>query len=695
MDVEVIKFDADFGDDFDLNDQLIRALEDRLGRAEVGTSDALRNFDPRADDEQTAVIRESAKTIRVLAPAGSGKTQTMINRVLSLVKAGVRPERILVLTFDNAAARALMDKLAETSAAAFVQQNQIRITTLNAFGYRLLGEYFPDERKDIIERRRALRLFRELKDELAKKGIEQHQALPTAIENRFYLDFFGLLKNAKFDPRAVNTQALVDHILQMKQAVVYFEPGQDNQTRKLILQAIVWLFKNMEVLYQREKLMDFDDQKLRPLVKLSDNKRILSTLRSKFDHVLVDEFQDINLLDFDLIQMIAADAVLMVTGDDDQAIYGFRGCTPEYIIRFQEKIGRPVASHELRVNYRCPRNIVQKAAKLIEHNEFRVPKKPIAHREEEATIKVVSSSAAPVEARLIVRYLTKIKNKNDELRYSDFAVLYRTNAQSLPIQLQFILSRIPYFVREEDNILRNDSLARLLGVLRIKLAVDDDRPTKPDDALLAIRAYFQFVKDAEIQALDRIFRARTNFFDAITSDSVSRAMPKIGQSRFVQAMREVVAAKSLMAALDLLAKNFKGLRGMIGSLEDVVDDKVPLGEVYELASSFRGKVRDFVATLDDALREAKESDAGNDRANGVALLTYFRAKGLQWHTVILTSCNQGLIPHKRAPIEDERRLFYVAMTRASCNLFVSFLKKACKSPVAASQFLQEADLLEQ
>jgi DNA helicase-2/ATP-dependent DNA helicase PcrA len=132
---------------------------------------------------------------------------------------------------------------------------------------------------------------------------------------------------------------------------------------------------------------------------------------------------------------------------------------------------------------------------------------------------------------------------------------------------------------------------------------------------------------------------------------------------------------------------------MIGTLEDAVDGGVPLGEVYELAASFRGRVESFVETIDGALQQAREAQAGNER-DGVALATYFKAKGLQWHTVILTSCNQGLIPHKRAPIEDERKLFYVALTRASSNLMVSYLRTSCKIKVAPSCFLREAGLHE-
>jgi DNA helicase-2/ATP-dependent DNA helicase PcrA len=129
---------------------------------------------------------------------------------------------------------------------------------------------------------------------------------------------------------------------------------------------------------------------------------------------------------------------------------------------------------------------------------------------------------------------------------------------------------------------------------------------------------------------------------------------------------------------------------MIGSLEDVLDEKAPLAEIYEVAANFRGGISEFVRTVERALERARRAGAGKDREGGVALLTYFRAKGLQWHTVILTSCNDGLIPHKRAPIEDERRLFYVALTRASSNLIVSYVRNACNTAVQPSQFLSEA-----
>jgi DNA helicase-2/ATP-dependent DNA helicase PcrA len=427
----------------------------------------------------------------------------------------------------------------------------------------------------VIEANRVWRLIKEARDTLAIKpgGRERNDAIPETLRYRFFADFFSVLKNSLFDPRDVSAQPFANFMLQEKTAQVFFYPGSSNEHKKLVISALHWLYKYYETLLQRERRLDFDDQKLRALCCLQAAPDALATIQRRYDEVIIDEFQDINKLDFSLIVAIAKKARLIVTGDDDQAIYGFRGCSPSYIIDLDKHLGCEVKSFELRRNYRCPNNVVHHATTLIRNNTWRIEKSPVAVRSDNATIKVVQSTTATAEAKMIATAIERIRRKNDSLSYGDFAVLYRTNAQSLPIQLQFILRNIPYNVREEDNILHNEELEKLLGVLRAKLAVQHGAAVRP---------------------------------------------------------------------------------------------AVPHGEVYELAASFRGRIDAFVDTIDGALKRAKEEQAGHEE-NGVVLATVFKAKGLQWHTVAITSCNEGIIPHRRAPIEDERRLFYVALTRASSS----------------------------
>ncbi|TPQ31547.1 hypothetical protein C2U70_23910 [Bradyrhizobium guangdongense] len=687
-----LSLDDEFAN-FDVREELEQQLEQRLREVDVDARPALKAFQPAADDDQLSLIHAPHQTLRLIAPAGSGKTQTIINRVLHLAKKGTRPERILCLTFDNSAVTALREKVTEQLAALSAPHQNFQISTLNAFGYRLLREHFQAEHKQIIEAPRVWRLIKELKETLAStdEGRKRHDALPASLRYRFYSEFFGLLKNALFDPRAAVPQKLADFMLTSKSAQVFFQAGSTSEEKKFVIQAVHWMFKEYERLLQREHRMDFDDQKLRALRCLEASASVLPLVQRQFDEIIVDEFQDINELDFAFVALIAQQARLVITGDDDQAIYGFRGCTPRYIIELEKHLGRPVENFELKRNYRCPRNIVDHATRLIRHNQWRVEKNPIAHRVDDATIKIIESTTATAEAKMIASTIERVRRRNRDLRPSDFAVLYRTNAQSLPIQLQFILRDIPYNVREQDNILHNDELEKLLGVLRAKLALNKGQQPYSADTVLSLRSYFQYVDERILARLERAFDTAPSFFDALSSRSVLALLPKLRQSRFAAVMQEVVKAPSLFKTLDILAKDFRGLRGMVGSLEDVVDNEVPLGEVYELAASFRGRVDAFVDTVDDALKRAKEAKAGDEK-DGVALATYFKAKGLQWHTVILTSCNEGLIPHKRAPVEDERRLFYVALTRASSNLIVSYLKTSCKTRVPPSTFLAQAGL---
>jgi DNA helicase-2/ATP-dependent DNA helicase PcrA len=408
----------------------------------------------------------------------------------------------------------------------------------------------------------------------------------------------------------------------------------------------------------------------------------------------VDEFQDINRLDFVLVEAIAKKAALVVTGDDDQAIYGFRGCTPEFIIDLEKHLGRPVESHELQINYRCPPVIVEHADRLIRHNTWRIPKNPRAASDAMAQIHVVSSVSAGLEAKSIVKLIQRVRSSDPTLGYNDFVVLYRTNAQSLPLQVEFIHSDIPYYVRPQDNILQNEALDRLLSILRVKLALDEGAEPSLRDSVRTVCSFFRRVEPRTVSRLESAFR-QGRFMENLESEQVYRLLPEKGRAVLPFAMHELMATRPLLRTLDVIAARFRGVYGMIGSLEEVVQDWVPLGEIYEIAAAFHGDIEEFVQSLEAALARAKASHAGHDHKSGVPLLTYFRSKGLQWHTVILTTCNEGLIPHQKAQVEEERRLFYVAMTRATSNLVLSYVKSACGCHVPPSRFLYDAGLLEE
>jgi DNA helicase-2/ATP-dependent DNA helicase PcrA len=565
--------------------------------------------------------------------------------------------------------------------------------TLNAFGYSVLKNRFQAEYKPVIETRRQYGLIKELRSQLNRRSRAHSAALPEYLANRYYLEFFSLLKNNLFDPRAIDEQRATDFLLEAPQATPLFFSSTSRSSVTRTVQALLWLYRGYERLLQRERLLDFDDQKLRSYALLHKHADVLGSLQGRLDEVIVDEFQDINRLDFMLIKAIAKTAVLVVTGDDDQAIYGFRGCTPEFIIDLEDHLGRKFESHELQINYRCPPIIVEHADRLIRHNTWRIPKSPRAHHDVPAQVHVVSSISAGLEAKSIVSLIERVRSKDSALRYSDFAVLYRTNAQSLPLQVEFILSKIPYYVRKEDNVLHNEGLEKLLSILRTKLALNQGREPPVEDSARTVCSFFRYVEPKTAGRLRAALRQEGDLLETVYSGRLDRFLPERGRELLPVAMRELMGTRSLLDTLDVVARRFYGVYGMIGSLEEAIDNRVPLGEIYEIAEGFRGNIKQFVDMLDSAMEQARASNAGHDHRAGVPLLTYFRAKGLQWHTVILTTCNEGLIPHEKAPVEEERRLFYVAITRASANLVLSYVRSACACQVEPSRFLYEAGLL--
>jgi DNA helicase-2/ATP-dependent DNA helicase PcrA len=690
--VNHIYSDLEFSDDFEIRQEALNELEERITQAPVGILAPLQAFVPVADPYQEKVIESDAKTIRMVASAGSGKTQTVLNRVLRQVQCGVNPSRLITLTFDNSAASSLKTKLHEQLSSLGTRLDGLRIQTLNSFGYNFLRDRVPSEFKNVIRPERPTRLIKEGLEALEQKSQERFSALPQNLENRFYVEFFSLLKNELFDPRSPNPQAFADFMLQRVQAQEFFQNGRDPDKSQKIVQSVLWLFMAYERALQRDQVIDFDDQKLRTYTVLRDSAHLREPLQNSFTEIIVDEFQDINRLDFVLIKLLAERCSLVVTGDDDQAIYGFRGCTPDFIIDLEKHLERPVTSYELQMNYRNPPNLIDHANRLISRNTYRIPKQPVASRNDYCEIIVASTLSAGLEAKAIVSFIGTVRRGNTGIGYKDFAVLYRTNAQSLPFQVEFILNDVPYFVRAQDNILENEVLERLLGFLRLKLKIQSNQQPEAKDAVLTIQSYFRFIDGRTRNRLLDLFNLQDDFFETLALDRFLQILPKAARSQLIPAIQEAVGIRSLTKTLDVLGKRFNGLRGMIGSLEDVLEERVPLGEIYEVAANFKGNTKEFVRTMERALERARQTGAGRDE-NGVALLTYFKSKGLQWHTVILSTCNDGLIPHKKAPVEDERRLFYVAMTRASSNLFISYVKKSCNNAVAPSRFIAEAGLM--
>jgi DNA helicase-2/ATP-dependent DNA helicase PcrA len=666
-------------------------------------------FSPEADAEQQRFIDSEAKTIRLLAPAGSGKTQSIANRVIRRASRGESLDRFLILTFDNAASQSLREKFrAGLEAIPALAPGNVEVLTLNKFGYGLFRGVLNDRYRRLTlgnppERDQHEALHRALRD-LESMRPDVHELLPRQLARRVYLDLIATLKNNLvlpddlFDKQAGDGRrrfldlCRANRLLEPWLAALQGRPDERDAGR-LVVNALGNLYRRYRDLMRNHNRIDFEDQKLLPYLALAEDDRLARAAAGRYACVIVDEFQDINLLDFELIRLIARDKQLIVVGDDDQAIYAFRGCSPDYILRFGEHIGREVETHTLRVNYRCPRNVVEMSNRLIQHNCDRIDKQPIAHSGHDADVRLWHCLNSASEAQVLARTIKRLHVDlgGDGFRYADVAILYRMNSQSLPLQMALIHEEIPYHCRKQDNIIVSDTMEKLLGLIALHLKlVADPAYRSPADTKLLCDCYFRNVRDCDLGPLHRLVE-REGRYDKAASAAAREADT---QGKFTQNFAKAVAILFPMTSPAQLvrgiAQHYKNLGGsLVGSLDQAIQDQLPLGELVDIASRFRGNAAQFhevvsglLARVQGGLFHEKEGDAVN-------LLTYFRAKGRQWHTVMIPGANQKVIPDARADVDDERRLFYVAVTRATHNLILSYVRQAVRCPVEPSQFLLE------
>lgn len=690
--------------------------EDILGEdvfAETQIEDLLRGFTPSedppktrfspdADAAQLAFIESSARTIRLLAPAGSGKTQSIANRVARLASKGMKPGRILLLTFDNAARNTLAARI-DLLLGSLGVASKPAVLTLNSFGNGLLR----DELRDVapvlslghdLERHQHHIIRTGLKD--LRKDKQLASLFPRNLASSIYTQLVSLLKSEVITPDGLASVEKRARFLTLVKDTAVFRPwlqplvtdAERKRKSALVLNALLSLYKSYWKRMRHDGRMDFDDQKLVPYLVLQKEAELAEAIQSKFLTVIVDEFQDINRLDFEFIRLLSEKADLVVVGDDDQAIYGFRGCSPRFIIDFDGLSGRDAAStFILETNYRSPSNVVQLAQRLIAHNKFRVDKPSTSPKSAPtADIELWHSVNSASEAQIIAKSIKRIVGAGEKvMAYGDIAVLFRMNSQSLPLQLSLIMNEIPYYCRKEDNVLLSDTMARILRLVGLHLSLRAGVGfTTVDDAEAL---YDSFFKNHWNQYRAHFVQLSANHRSFVRAAMELETMDKKWRG-FSAGIGGLGLEMSTVKVVEYIGETFGNLRGLIGDLEDAVEGHVPLGELLDVARRFKGTTAEFYETLRSLAQKAEQGLFATGEEDGVNLLTYFRAKGRQWHTVFLPGVNQRVIPERRSPIEDERRLFYVAVTRPTANLIVSYVRQAVHEKVAPSQFLLEMGL---
>lgn len=619
--------------------------------------------------------REAVKTIRgpvlILAGAGTGKTRVITMRITFMVQEGIDPGSILAVTFTNKAANEMRERVAELLGRE--KSKVLTIGTFHAFCLRLLRQHAA-----ILGYKNNFTIYSQ----------DEQQGLVKKILTRL------LTKDEKLDPGVA-----LSRISKAKNYGISL--GDPMET----LDGALYQLYHDEL--RALNAMDFDDLLLKAVELLEEHPEIREAAQNKFRFVMVDEFQDTNSLQMRMLRaLVPLPHNICVVGDDDQSIYGWRGADITNINEFESFFPGPKII-KLEENYRSTMPILHTANSLIRHNVGRRGKNLWNNNASNEPVRILIAEDDKEEAELIVGEIEK--KKNEGLKWEDFAVLFRTNDQSRILESEFRKKQIPYRVVGARSFFDRREVKDLIAYLCAISNPDDDvsvlrilnTPTRgigTNTAELA-RAHsmqkkgsvFSALKDAEFQSLlsARALTAITGFVDLIERFHAIASAPLTTFGPLLERFMNEIGY------LDHLRKAAK-------DPEDFISWEIGVNLLLNSLHNFDGRARHggLQTFLDEVtLNDDREQKDDIEKKSGVCLITMHAAKGLEFPVVYLPGLEEGILPHRRSIDEgrkdEERRLFYVGITRAMKKLTLSHCrfrtKWGQKQSAMPSSFIKELD----
>lgn len=595
----------------------------------------------------------------LLAGPGSGKTTTMTKRVVSLLENyHVNPANILVVTFTKAAAREMKERFEKLCMDSGIAQNYKQVTfgTFHGVFYGILRHAYRLTGKNIISEEQRFDMLREL---------VYRQRIEIEDEKEF---FEGLVQEIS---EVKNSRIPLEHY--------YSKNCPDEVFRKI--------YTSYVTICRQSRLLDFDDMLLYCYDLLTQRPDILAGWQKKFQYILVDEFQDINKLQYDIVKMLAApENNLFIVGDDDQSIYSFRGAKPEIMMNFPKDFPS-VQTELLPVNYRSTGEIVEAAGKVIAWNKRRFQKK-IHTDNEKGKAPLVKAFQNGKEEELYLKDCI-VKAHEQGCPYEEMAVLYRTNSGARFLVETLMEYQIPFQMRDVLPNLYDHWIAKNL-ISYMKLAEGDrsrkeflqvmNRPNRyisrevldePQVSFEALRWHYE-EKEWMLDRIDK-FEEDLNLLKNMTPyAAINYIRHGIGYDEYLRtyALFRKLKIEDMHEILDELADSAKGYQ--------------TFGEWFIHIAKYTDKIKEQARTK---ISEKK----------GVVISTFHSIKGLEFDQVFLMDVNEGTIPYRKAVtesnIEEERRLFYVGMTRARKELNLFYIKERHEKRMMPSRFLMEGGLI--
>lgn len=598
--------------------------------------------------EQRQAVDTLDGPLLILAGAGSGKTRALTYRIANLVDHGVSPWNILALTFTNKAAREMRER---TEALLGGSVKDMWVATFHSCCTRIL------------------------RSDIDKLGRDRNFVIYDDDDQTSLIA--AIMKRLGVNDKDITKRQIKEHISEAKNKST--EPEKFLMDNPYLDESVLKVFREYQRSLKEYNALDFDDLLGKTLELFQSCPEVLQKYRSKFRYILVDEYQDTNVMQYHIVELLAREhGNICVVGDDDQSIYGWRGADIRNILDFEKDFpGAKVI--RLEQNYRSTSNILDAANAVIENNQGRKSKKLWTDNGRGDRIETFTADSERDEAHFVCRKI--MEGVRNGMNYGDFAVLYRMNAQSRIPETAMVNYGIPNKVYGGQRFYERKEIKDIMAYLRLIYNPFDDIALKR-----IINVPKRSIGDASIAELARVAEqeGKSMLVAALTSENIDpRAMKKI--KPFADTMGEFIALSRTMPLSEFTW-------GMISALEYETylkaEDK--RGEVESRMDNLRelvGNIKEIEKDLsegEDALRAFLENvslvsdiDSMNDGNGAVALMTLHSAKGLEFPVVFMIGMEENIFPTSRArndmsnhAMEEERRLCYVGMTRAKQKLYL-------------------------
>ncbi|MGC4020215.1 MAG: ATP-dependent helicase [Muricomes sp.] len=599
---------------------------------------------------QTDAITHGDGPCLVLAGPGSGKTTVIVNRMKYLIEElKVRPEEILVITFTKYAATEMKKRFQQLMGN---KRLPVTVGTFHGIYYGILKWAYHLGPQNILSEEEKYQIIRH---------AVSSQEIEIFDEEDFLLDIaaeIGVVKNNRLD---VNSY----HCTKCN--------SEDFQN----------IYKEYEAQRKRARKIDFDDMLVLCYELFSSRPDILKMWQKKFRYILIDEFQDINKVQYDVIRMLAAPQQnLFAVGDDDQSIYGFRGADSKLMLGFQKDYPE-MRQLLLDINYRSTSNIVENALKVIGNNELRFDKKIHARKPKGVSLHVQEVSD-PVEESQYV--LEEIQNRMESgVKAEDIAVLFRIHTDARNLVERLWENQIPFQMKEHMPNIYNHFIAKDIRTYFKMAAGSRER----QDFLQIMNRPKRYIGRDSLSAREVAFEDLRKFYcdkewmldrvDQFEWDL--KMLAKMAPYAAIQYLRKKIGYD------DFLREYAASRRMQASDLFEVLSELEQAARPYASLEEWFVHVDEYTNAL-----KIRESNRALTQS-GVQLMTMHAAKGLEFDTVYIIEANEGQIPYKKSlkeqKVEEERRLFYVAMTRAKEQLKIIYVKNKNGKDVEQSRFVDE------